>query len=353
MASNQKTGTVEDFPFPGTFGAKFYEVTPKSWSALQEYHHYLPNFIFRGQTNNKWKLMTSIERAAIQYECPPDEIWDREKYVIKEFKARAHHFIISSPSDTDILEWLSIIQDYGGPTRLLDFTDSLYIASFFAVESSNDDSCVWAINSTILQMALRMKDAALHVMDTRSEGKFLDDKEYDFYSEGDVRFAESFIIDPSKKRNLVLQVKPPRLNERLAVQKGLFLFPCNLSTSFENNLCQTLTFPFETLDSSNASDSTDLLERLKQNELDHKIDTSIAVIKFNIPKYLHKHMFMDLQNMNINAASLFPGLEGFAKSLNFAIRFSQRSYRVQTRIVKRINSRPSDKPDLPTEQQDS
>lgn len=343
MANNEEKGRYKIVPRPGSFGAKFYEVTPKSWSELKEYSEYLKGFIYRGQASNKWKLITSIERAATQYACPPDEIWQREKYLIKEFKARAHQFILSSPNDTDVLEWLSIIQDFGGPTRLLDFTDSLYIASFFAVESSNDDSCVWAINGSILQLFPHFID------ELQGEGIFYENEKnsYDFNSEEVLRYAESFIVDPSKKMDLVLRVKPPRLNERLAVQKGVFLCSCNLSMSFEYNLCKTITFPFETLDSSNASDSTDLLGRLKEEVLSQKLDLRAAVIKFNLPMGLHTNVLIDLQKMNIDAASLFPGLEGFARSLHSAVRFSPQTYSIRIHRTETTVSRPSDEPNPP------
>src|SRR3989304_1877564 len=39
-----------------------------------------------------------------------------------------------------------IMQHYGAPTRLLDFTYSVYVAAYFAVEEAEDDCVVWAVD---------------------------------------------------------------------------------------------------------------------------------------------------------------------------------------------------------------
>jgi len=38
------------------------------------------------------------------------------------------------------------MQHHGAPTRLLDFTYSFYIAAYFALEESEKDCAIWALN---------------------------------------------------------------------------------------------------------------------------------------------------------------------------------------------------------------
>jgi len=46
----------------------------------------------------------------------------------------------------------------------------------------------------------------------------------------------------------------------------------------------------------------------------------IALVKMVFPRKTHLDAMHDLKRMNITAASLFPGVDGFAKSLQFSLR---------------------------------
>src|SRR6185436_15221175 len=129
----------------------FYEVVPISWEEAKRIGRSLRFCVFRGQASQKWGLSTSLERAAELFNFPKEGLWDQEQRTLYEFKARAHQFIQSPPQDSEHIEWLSLIQHHGGPTRLLDFTSSFYVAAFFAIESANENSSVWAIDRFYLR----------------------------------------------------------------------------------------------------------------------------------------------------------------------------------------------------------
>lgn len=288
----------------------FFEVTPKSWNDAKSIGTRLKGCIFRGHAEKCWRLKTSIERAAEQFRCPPEAIWEKERQIFYRFKSRAFQFIQSPPNDNDFIEWLGLIQHYGGPTRLLDFTDSFYLASYFAMESGGEkDACVWAINDNLILSKISQK----------VEIKMDKDKYYPAYLDGVRHFAESFIESPNQKQDLVLRVTPSRLNERLAVQKGVFLFPCNVEKSFEKNLCSTFDFQFDALDSDNSV-------KLESQDINNDIIRIMRVMKINLPREWHCDAFIDLFSMNIDAASLFPGLDGFAKSLKLGLRVMEKPY---------------------------
>ena len=72
-----------------------------------------------------------------------------------EFQRRAHHYLNDVPPLGECIEWLALIQHYSGPTRLLDFTHSPYVAAFFAMEKAEHDAVVWAIDTDALHVKAR------------------------------------------------------------------------------------------------------------------------------------------------------------------------------------------------------
>jgi hypothetical protein len=106
------------------------------------------SWAFRGQSKASWRLQPSIERLASEAGITPQV----EKYVEREFKRRAHHYISDLPDDEDALEWLALMQHHGAPTRLLDWTRSAYVAAFFAAESAGDAPfAIWAADGWVFR----------------------------------------------------------------------------------------------------------------------------------------------------------------------------------------------------------
>jgi len=107
---------------------------------------------------------------------------------------------------------------------------------------------------------------------------------------------------------LVVAVEPERMNERLAAQQGLFLFPFDLGASFEENLAETFRLDPTCLKSSGFADRATLPMSTLAN---------ICILKIVLPKAYHVAAIEDLRKMNISTATLFPGLDGFARSLQY------------------------------------
>jgi hypothetical protein len=140
-----------------------------------------------------------------------------------------------------------------------------------------------------------------------------------------VPFAEPFVKDISQMIDFVLCLAPPRLNERLAAQQGLFLFPCNLSETFETNLCKMFDLPFATLKSENAKPVKEITR-----DIDQLFKT--LIVKIKLPADWHAEALQDLHHMNIDYASLFPDLEGFTKSLYFTGRVRELQHKATSSI---------------------
>ena len=115
--------------------------------------------------------------------------------------------------------------------------------------------------------------------------------------------AEAFVGRSDVGNMIVIPVTPYRFNERMSIQQGIFMFPTNMAVSFEDNLLGM----FEIMAPEPINWLTDYWNKC-------------SIIKLTIPAMFHKEILEDLHSMNITAASLFPGLDGFARSLRFSLR---------------------------------
>lgn len=258
----------------------FREIRLETFEAVFPMSFSFSAHVFRGQANNGWGLKSTFERAA---DGIPSAQWAQcEHRITTEFKRRAHHYLSDLPGKDKHLEWLALMQHHGAPTRLLDFTRSFFVALFFAIDGAYSDSTVWAVRPGYLEMNAKLDIA-------------LEQEHLTYTKEGESRADEILSIGLKKtwEPGIVL-VEPKRLNERLSIQQGLFLFPENLSMSFEENLCTPL--------------GTNSLAELA-TELGSTVITKVV-----IPYEFHGKIAYMLSTMNITAATLFPGLDGFARS---------------------------------------
>jgi hypothetical protein len=109
-------------------------------------------WVFRGtQKEYDYELIPSIDRD------PFDKITDRklkiefERESIEVFRATVK--LISKEDERKLLldniPTLMMMQHYGAPTRLLDWSFSPYSAAYFAVcDKDNDDGLIWAFDQT-------------------------------------------------------------------------------------------------------------------------------------------------------------------------------------------------------------
>lgn len=101
---------------------------------------------FRGVADESWDLVPSIQRT-------PGRI-KAERYITNDFYIKAKQVMEHAPEKKNYSAWMSIMQHFGLPTRLLDWSSSPLVATFFAVEQfskhPNADACVWILAPGLL-----------------------------------------------------------------------------------------------------------------------------------------------------------------------------------------------------------
>ncbi len=102
---------------------------------------------WRGQANAQWGVQPSLYRTG-------KAIHEANMTLRFVNQARVRHAQV--PSENDIPGWLFLMQHYGLPTRLLDWTQSPMIGLFFALreeEYDGKDGGLWGLQPSRLNMA--------------------------------------------------------------------------------------------------------------------------------------------------------------------------------------------------------
>lgn len=244
----------------------------------EELHRYTrPGWLFRGHRKADWVIESSIERCFEREDIPVTERYDLEQELLRDFKRAYHQYAMHVPGDESLIEWLALMEHHGAPTRCVDFSYSIYVAAYFALEDADDDCAVWAINGP---WASNSSVAALRRAGKKGVQTFLKPT----VPEQETIAPEAFYRTPHVR--CTVPVNPFRLNERLRTQKGIFMVPGDGGLPFMDNL---RALP--------------------------KYYSEENVVKIVIPIGLRRAILRQLYHMNVSRTSLFPGLDGYAKSL--------------------------------------
>lgn len=97
---------------------------------------------FRGHAEAHWKLSPKLYRVP----TPKRGIRIIEDEIRQEFIMRAPGLTDGSPLNS--WEWYFTMQHFGAPTRLLDWTEGVLIALYFAIRDSKgeNDAAIWALD---------------------------------------------------------------------------------------------------------------------------------------------------------------------------------------------------------------
>lgn len=248
-----------------------------SVAELIEHINCLPNhYIYRGQANSSWGLQSSLERV-VGGEWNSNSAQIFEDFSLERFQSKFHLYDTENCQPNSKLAWLAAMQHYGAPTRLVDFSESPYVALYFALETFNHAS-----NSSF----------SLFMLDYRA----ILDKSIQFIKSVDRNFMESRQTIQGKQDevfenivdrfsyDIVWITEPKILNARIDRQSGSFLLSGNRGKKIEEVL------------------SSDLYK-------------DVDMQKLEIPCELARGVYALLRKMNVTSKSLYGDLDGLAKSI--------------------------------------
>lgn len=247
------------------------EIRIADWAAFGRYIDGRDGWAFRGQSNAGWPLLSSLSRRLRDSGADPATWREREERVIRIFRRKAHIYLPDRSALEDTLRCLAMMQHHGAPTRLLDFTKSPFVAAFFALERATGDSAIYALDTPRLWTAAPRFDPRLtrDAIDLHVPGNF-----ERWFAPGN--FPLVWLGEPSK------------MDHRLVAQSGLLAVP------------GTLEKPLDTLLGA-YDDAVPLIEKLV-------LDSALRA------EAMHQ-----LYRMNITQATLFPDLEGLARSIAYEL----------------------------------
>ena len=268
-------------------------------------------WVFRGQEKSEWELKSSLERESEkrkgkakrkrQFSSLVEFLdWFRntstrtnESEQIETFKALTQwdHYMGESK-----LPYLAAMQHYGFPTRLLDFTHSLFIAVYFAFENmrSRGDRAVWA---------LRLDPVWDYVKTILG----IPEEAYDYEVQKRAMGMGEELIGNAKPRygHGVLPLLTCGNNPRLKAQNGLFLMPFTIDGFFvnlERSLPGGLIPLMVNADKARSGTREFLLDQFLQL----KVKQEIVIMKIIFTKGMKKTAEAVCRQMNLTKERLFP-----------------------------------------------
>jgi hypothetical protein len=232
---------------------------------------------YRGQSSSEWRLTSYLERIR-HTEAPPifDDLYQRiENDGPSRFRFGSHLFLPEGqkPENIENLEWLTLMQHHGVPTRLIDITVSPFVAAFFALR----DFQVQHDYAAIYEFDLKILDI--------ENSERLPFKDGDVYQQIYNYYGKS-IFTLEEKVPIIGYYYPSSPSMRPFLQKGGFIFTNTTKNKFEDTLAEY-------------GNVSQIVRRflIKRNEV-NLMDA-----------------YRDFKIMNISHVTLFGGLDAYASDI--------------------------------------
>lgn len=221
----------------------------------------------------------------------------REMELIEAFKRNARPIATSDqlPEEDDILGWLYLMQHYRTPTRLLDWTESVLAAVYFAVsdeeswEDDGEDGELWGLVPHVLNRVAYGREA----LPLPGRNPVIDYLAREPYWRNSMELArtvaEEFIArsiddewcDDPKPITHPVAFRPRRDFARMQVQSSVFT----------------------------------IHPRDRDGTIPESLTDDRHLARYIIPAEAKKHLWEQLRKLGVTAQSLFPDFEGLSRTI--------------------------------------
>jgi hypothetical protein len=161
---------------------------------------------FRGQGEASWGLAPKLYR--------PEFDGAQEAEIRQEFQSRALQLVQGRVPDNK-WDWYFLMQHYGAPTRLLDWTEHLLVALYFALDgnpqSRRQDAALWVLDPWTLNRSLKLGIDGPMLPDWEEADKYL------------LGLEDAFSRNEEVSRQSPAAIEPPHVDRRLAAQSSRFV----------------------------------------------------------------------------------------------------------------------------------
>ena len=290
---------------------------------------------FRGQSRQEYTLVPSVFRPPRNEEagCENGSAWYDESMMIQHFRQRNPSYDQTHKIAFDLL---CLMQHYQFPTRLLDWTESILIALYFAADDDAHDGCVFCLNARRLNGQTRLHDSHeryicgsnsidVTVRSLLANSRRLKDLRYGFEHDRSLGVIEKINKGQSEYKESGIHLfqlwlegdldrqgpKREKLMKLLAAPVAVF--PNRLNPRMTSQLSMVLLFGAKKGAPSNDSVNPDEdglpVFREDKHALNRLEGRSRFLKSFQVPKAAKKEIREQLRRIGMHEAALFPELD--------------------------------------------